>query len=123
LRFKKKHSPYLDRKNLEVASVFLEVARTRQDSKKDLPVHQDSRHLLLINAEDPSQCTYLRNLKKKNTGGNSLRGGGLEGFLGLVRALTKSKLNSLQVSLRLPSMMKVMTMIEGLQVKKENSKC
>jgi len=27
----------------------LEVARTRQDSKKDLLVHQDSRHLLLIN--------------------------------------------------------------------------
>jgi hypothetical protein len=36
-----------------------------QDSKKDLLVHQDSGHLLLINAEDPSQCTYLRNLKKK----------------------------------------------------------
>jgi hypothetical protein len=32
---------------------------------KDLLVHQDSRHLLLISAEDPSQCTYLRNLKKK----------------------------------------------------------
>ncbi len=27
----------------------LEVARTRQDSKKDLLVPQDSRHLLLIN--------------------------------------------------------------------------
>jgi hypothetical protein len=24
-----------------------------------------SPYLLLINAEDPSQCTYLRNLKKK----------------------------------------------------------
>jgi hypothetical protein len=31
---------------------------------KDLLVHQDSRHLLLISAEAPSQCTYLRNLKK-----------------------------------------------------------
>jgi hypothetical protein len=27
----------------------------------------DSRHLLLINAEDTGQCTYLRNLTKKNT--------------------------------------------------------
>jgi hypothetical protein len=27
----------------------LEVARTRQDSKKDLQVHQDNRHLLLNN--------------------------------------------------------------------------
>ncbi len=45
--------------------MFLQVARTRQDSKKDLLVHQNNRHLLLINAEDPSQCTYLRNLKKK----------------------------------------------------------
>jgi hypothetical protein len=52
-------SPYLEEKRLE-------VARTRQDSKKDLLVLQDSRHLLLINAENPSQCTYLRNLKKKN---------------------------------------------------------
>jgi len=34
--------------------------------KKDLLVHQDSRQfLLLISAEDPSQCTYLRNLKEK----------------------------------------------------------
>jgi hypothetical protein len=29
-------------------------------------IHQDSHHLLFINAEDPSQCTYLRNLKKKH---------------------------------------------------------
>jgi hypothetical protein len=28
-------------------------------------VPKDNRHLLLINAEDPSQCTYLRNLEKK----------------------------------------------------------
>ncbi len=45
--------------------MFVQVGRTRQDSQKDLLVHQDSRHLLLINAEDPSQGTYLRNLKKK----------------------------------------------------------
>jgi len=43
----------------------LQVARTGQDSKKYIIVHQDSCHLLLINAEDPSQCTYLRNLAKK----------------------------------------------------------
>ncbi len=58
LREKNQKSPALD-------SVLLQVARIKQDSKKDLLVHQDSRHLLLINAEDPSQCTYLRNLKKK----------------------------------------------------------
>jgi hypothetical protein len=31
-------------------------------------VHQDSRHLLLITAEDPCQYTYLRNLEKKFPG-------------------------------------------------------
>jgi hypothetical protein len=69
------NSPYLDQKNLEVARFRHCVPAGRQsgqDFKKDLLVHQDSRHLLLINAEDPSQCTYLRNLKKKNTGGNFL---------------------------------------------------
>jgi hypothetical protein len=28
-------------------------------------VHQDSRHLLLITAEDPRQYTHLTNLEKK----------------------------------------------------------
>jgi hypothetical protein len=28
-------------------------------SKKDLLVHRDNRHLVLINAEDPNQCTSL----------------------------------------------------------------
>jgi hypothetical protein len=37
----------------------LEVARTKQDSKKDLPVHQDSRHLLLVNTEDGSSPVHL----------------------------------------------------------------
>jgi len=62
------NSPYLDQKNLEVARFRQCVPAGRQsgqDLKKDLLAHQDSRHLLLINAEDPSQCTYLRNLKKK----------------------------------------------------------
>jgi hypothetical protein len=58
----KKNPPYFEEKSLE-------VARTWQDSKKDLLVHEDSSHLWLINAEDPSQCTYLRNLKKKTLGG------------------------------------------------------
>jgi hypothetical protein len=31
-----------------------------QDFKKKLLVHQDSRHLLLINAKDPHHYTYLR---------------------------------------------------------------
>jgi hypothetical protein len=55
-------SPVLD-------SLFLSVARTRQDSKKDLLVHHDTRHLLLLlsNAEGPTQCTYFRNLKKNTT--------------------------------------------------------
>ncbi len=52
-------------RSCQIWTVFLQVARTRQDSKKDLLVHKDSRHLLLINAEDISQCTYLRNLRKK----------------------------------------------------------
>jgi len=39
-----------------------------QDSKKSLLDHQDSRHFLLINAEDPRQYTYLRNLKKNTPG-------------------------------------------------------
>jgi hypothetical protein len=66
-----KESPYLEGKNKKKArscqswTVFLQVAKTRQDSKKDLLVHQDSRHLLPINAEGISQCTYLRNLRKK----------------------------------------------------------
>jgi hypothetical protein len=70
LRLLKTNSPYLDPKNKlkkspDLDSVFLWVARTRQDSKKDLLLHHDSRHLLSINAEDHSQCTYLRNLKIK----------------------------------------------------------
>jgi hypothetical protein len=42
--------------------VLLQVARTRQDSKKDLLVHQDSRHLLLtsLNPVPNAQvCVYL----------------------------------------------------------------
>jgi hypothetical protein len=63
LRVKKGYkSPYLD-------SMVQYVSSTRQDSKKDLMVHEGSRHLLLINAEDPSQCTYLRNVKKQTLGG------------------------------------------------------
>jgi hypothetical protein len=58
----------LRKKRLEVAR-FRQglplVARTRQDSQKGLLVHQDSHHLLLLNAKDPRQYTYLRNLKKK----------------------------------------------------------
>jgi hypothetical protein len=42
------------------------VAKTRQDSKKDLLVHYDNCHLLLINIGDPSQCTYLKKLKKQD---------------------------------------------------------
>ncbi len=33
--------------------------------QKNLLVHQDDRHLLLINVEYPCQYTYLRNLKRK----------------------------------------------------------
>ncbi len=41
------------------------VAKIREDSKKDLLIHQDNCHLLLINVEYPHQYTYLRDLKKK----------------------------------------------------------
>ncbi len=46
------------KKSPDLGSVFLLVARTRQDSKKDLH-HQYGRHLLLINAEDLSQKLNL----------------------------------------------------------------
>jgi len=50
-------------------TLFLLVVRTRQDSKKDLLVHHDTRHLLLLlsNVEGPTHCTYFRNLKKNTT--------------------------------------------------------
>jgi hypothetical protein len=41
------------------------VVKIKQDSKNDRLVNQETCHLLLINAKDPSQCTYLKNLKKK----------------------------------------------------------
>ncbi len=57
LRFKIK-LPYLDKqiflKLLDLNNVFLQVVRTKQDSKKDLLIHQVNRHLLLINVEDPN---------------------------------------------------------------------
>jgi hypothetical protein len=45
-------------------------------SQKGLYSCPSPRHLDLDNAEDPSQCTYLRNLKKKkkkNTGDLPIR--------------------------------------------------
>jgi hypothetical protein len=53
-----------NQKLLDLNSVFHYVVITRKDSKKDSLVRYDSRHLLLINVEDPCQYTYLRNLKK-----------------------------------------------------------
>jgi hypothetical protein len=50
LRIFENNSPYHEEKKLE-------VAKTKQDSKKNLLVHQDSRYLLLINVEDPCQYT------------------------------------------------------------------
>jgi len=41
-------------KSLNLDNMFLQVVKTRKDSKKNLLVHQYSRHLLLINVEDPS---------------------------------------------------------------------
>jgi hypothetical protein len=58
----------LTNKTLEVArfrQCALVVRQNYADSKKDLLVHQDSPHLLLINAEDPTQCIYLRNLREE----------------------------------------------------------
>jgi hypothetical protein len=68
LRFKKKNSPHLEEKKLEVARFRKCVPLGCQNyagSQKNLLVHQDSHHLLLINAEDPCHYTYLRNLKKQ----------------------------------------------------------
>ncbi len=67
LRIYIKNSPYFNKKNkfLDLDNVFHDVAIIRQKFKKDLQVHQDNHHLLLINVEDPRQYTNLRNLKKK----------------------------------------------------------
>jgi hypothetical protein len=40
--------------------------RHKTGFQKNILIDQDSRQLLLINAEDPRQYTYLRNLQKKN---------------------------------------------------------
>ncbi len=68
LRIKKTIYHILRKKSwklLDLDNVFHEVGNIRQDSKKDLLVHSDIHHLLLINSQDPCQYTYLRNLKKK----------------------------------------------------------
>jgi hypothetical protein len=68
----KKNRHILTQKNLEIATFthLDSVCSGRSPElgripKKDLLVHQDSRHLLLISAEDPSHCTYFFILKKK----------------------------------------------------------
>jgi hypothetical protein len=53
-----KKSPYLEKNKI----------KSRQNSagfqkRSNSPPGQDSSHLLLFNAEDPRQYTYLRNLK------------------------------------------------------------
>ncbi len=47
---------------------FSSPADPKKKKKKSWRIHlvyQDSRHLLIINAEDPRQYTYVRNLKQK----------------------------------------------------------
>jgi hypothetical protein len=56
LIFKKNHH-ILTKKTLksqDLDSVFMYVTKIKEDSKKDLLVHQESFRLLPINVEDPS---------------------------------------------------------------------